>query len=277
MKTKICLITGANAGIGKASAIAIAKKGYQIVMFCRNAEKAKKAQAEIAEFSSHPVDLFICDLASQKSIRDAAEAFKKKYKKLDVLLNNAGFIASSKTKTENGTESTFAVNHLGPFLLTNLLLPLLKETKGARVVNVSSEGHRYAKFEPDNLELERGYSNMKAYCLSKLCNIMFTHELAKITEQDDITTFSLHPGVVASNFSNNTSGLMGFAFSLIKPFMITNAKGAETSVYLATDPGVEKFNGKYFTKKTIKVPTKYAYDDLLTKQLWKISEKMTNL
>ena len=277
MEKKHCIITGANAGIGKASAIAIAKKGYQIIMFCRNKEKAEIAQKEITEYSQYPVDLIICDLASQESIRKAAAQYKEKYDRLDVLLNNAGFIAKQRALTEDGYESTFAVNHLGPFLLTNLLLDLIKSTPNSRVVNVASEAHRYTKFDINNLELEKGYDNMKAYSLSKLCNIMFTHELAKKLNGSDATTYSLHPGVVASNFQDNTHGFLGALFTLIRPFMISNEKGAETSVYLATDPGVTKFNGKYFDKKTIKKPKSIAYDETLSEQLWSKSEKMTNL
>lgn len=277
MEKKYCIITGANAGIGKASAIELAKKGFHIVMFCRNKEKAEKARQEIAEQSEHPVDLIICDLASQKSIRQAAKQYTKNYDRVDVLLNNAGFIAKQKEKTEDGIESTLAVNHLGPFLLTNLLFELIQKTPNARVVNVSSEAHKYASFDLDNLELDKGYDNMKAYCLSKLCNIMFTHELAKKLKDTSATTYSLHPGVVASNFQDNTHGFLGAIFSLIRPFMISSEKGASTSVFLATDPGVTKFNGKYFEKKTLKKPKSVAYDDTLCHQLWDRSKKMSNL
>lgn len=277
MDKKYCIITGANAGIGKASAIALAKKGFQVIMFCRNKEKAEKAKEEIAKYSEYPVEIIICDLASQKSIRQAAAKYLEKYNRLDVLLNNAGFIAKQKESTEDGYESTFAVNHLGPFLLTNLLLNVLVKTPQSRIVNVASEAHRYAKFDIDNLELDKGYENMKAYCLSKLCNIMFTHELAKKLKDKDSTTFSLHPGVVASNFQDNTYGFLGAIFSLMRPFMISNDKGAATSVYLATDSNVDKFSGKYFDKKTIKKPKSIAYDDELCKQLWIKSTKMTNL
>ncbi|MEM1135906.1 MAG: SDR family NAD(P)-dependent oxidoreductase [Bacteroidota bacterium] len=277
METKICLITGANSGIGKASAIEIAKKGYQIVMICRNKQKAEAAQKEISQHTTFPVGLIICDFASQESIRAAAAAYKKQYDRLDVLLNNAGFIAKSYAKTVDGIEQTFAVNHLGYFLLTNLLLNTLKNTPNARVVNVASEAHRYTKFDINNLEMQKGYSHMKAYGLSKLCNIMFSRELSKRLKSTSVTSYSLHPGVVASNFSTEMKGGFGFLFKMVKPFMVSNEKGAETSVFLATDPGVTQFSGKYFAKKTIKKPVNDAVNDTLCKQLWEKSEEMTSL
>ncbi|UZR95757.1 SDR family oxidoreductase [Chondrinema litorale] len=272
-----CLITGANSGIGKETAIQLAKKGFEIVIMCRNKEKAEAARAEISNVSKHNVGLIICDLAFQQSIQNAAKEFKAKYDKLDVLINNAGFIAASYGKTKDGFEQTFGVNHLGAFLLTNLLIDVLKSTENAKVITVSSEAHRYAVFDENNLQMEKGYGNMKAYCSSKLCNVMFARELAKRLKGTSVTSYSLHPGVVASNFATEMSGVLGVLFRMVSPFMISNKEGAETSVFLATNDEVRKLNGHYFKKKKSIKPIKNALNDEYCKRLWQISEKMTGL
>jgi NAD(P)-dependent dehydrogenase (short-subunit alcohol dehydrogenase family) len=276
--SKICLITGANSGIGKVAAIEIAMTGARIVMVCRNLSKAEKAREEIVKNAGNDqVDILICDFSSMDQIRATASAFLDTYPHLDILLNNAGYIADQYEVTEQGIEKTFAVNHLGYFLLTGLLLPALQAAPSARIVNVASEAHRMGKFQTDDLSAKRNYSNWGAYALSKLCNIMFTHELAKKLKGSQITTNSLHPGFVKSNFGQNMSGPAAWLFKLISPLAISNEEGAATSVYLATSPEVGKISGKYWDKKKIKQPASTATNDALTAKLWEVSNQVCGL
>ncbi len=279
MKDKVCLITGANSGIGKITAIELAKKGAKIVMVCRNPQKAEEARKEIIEKSKNDsVDILLADFSSQKQIKAVAEEFKQKYDRLDVLLNNAGFIAGSKRETtEDGYETTFAVNHLGYFMLTNLLIDPLKATPSARVISVSSAAHYFSRLDLDNLQLEKGYSSIKAYALSKLCNILFARELAKRLAGTNITSNCLHPGGVATNFASDSTPFFKFLFSIGKPFLISAEKGAETSIYLSSSPEVANVSGEYFDKKRIKKTSSAASNQENMKQLWELSTEMTHL
>ncbi len=278
MKDKICLITGANSGIGKATAIALAHQGAKIVMACRNKDKAELAKNEIVGKSGNEeVEIMLVNFASQKSVREFATEFKSKHSKLDILVNNAGLIAQSREVTEDGIEISFAVNHLGHFLLTNLLMEELKNAESARIINVSSEAHRLGSIDFNNLNLENGYSNVKSYANSKLANILFTLELSKRLETDGITANSLHPGVVDSNFAGNSSIFWQALMTMAKPFMVSIEKGAETSVYLASSPEAENMNGKYFVRKKEKEPSKAAKNEAVAKKLWEVSEKLVGL
>lgn len=272
---KICVITGANSGIGKASAIEIAKAGYLIVMVCRNHQKALAAKQDIiSQTGNELVEIIICDFASQQSIRNAAGLLLSKFPEIDVLLNNAGFIADKQAFTEDGLESTFAVNHIGYFLFTQLLLDGLKKVDHARIVNVASEAHRIARFDQNNLQLKRGFSTWKAYGLSKLYNIMFTYELSKRLKGTGITVNSLHPGFVKSNFAGSLSGFTGLLMAAASPFAISNEQGAATSIYLCLSPEVQSISGKYFDKKRIKQPISDAFDDQKTARLWELTEQL---
>lgn len=282
VSSKISIVTGANSGIGKVTAEALARRGDRVVMMCRNLNKAEAARQEIIRLSGNPnVEIIQVDFASQRQIRTAAEQFLARYDKLDVLVNNAGFLASDKRElTEDGIEATFAVNHLGYFLLTCLLMPALEkaaaENGEARVVCVASEAHRYAPFSLDNLQMERGYSGIKAYCVSKLCNILFASELARRTAGKNIFVNSLHPGAVNSGFAQNTPGWFALLFKLVKPFLISEREGAETSIYLATSPEVKGISGGYFYKKRMRrnmIPL--ATDAETARRLWEISEQLT--
>jgi len=284
MKDKIGIVTGANSGIGKVTALALAKQGFTVVMMCRNRAKAEAAQKEIVRLSGNPqVEMIWVDFASQRQIREAAAQFLSMHDCLDVLVNNAGFLASDKRQlTEDGIEATFAVNHLGYFLLTGLLMPALEKAATqngeARVVCVASEAHRYAPFNLDNVQLERGYSGIKAYCISKLCNILFTAELARRVAGKNITANSLHPGAVNSGFAQNTPGWFAWLFKIAKPFLMSEEEGAETSIYLATSPEVKGISGGYFYKKRLRrnmIPI--AKDEKIAQQLWEMSEKLTNI
>ena len=272
---KTALITGANSGIGKMTAIELAKEGYHIIMVCRNQEKAEEAREEIIrETKNDTIDIVICDLGIMNQIHEVAKTIRDSYPKLDLLVNNAGMLPDSSRKTtEEGLEVTFAVNHLSYFFLTRELMPLLEKADSARIVNVASNAHRTGRFEPENLQIEKGYDTYKAYGNSKLFNIMFTQRLAREIEGSGITTYSLHPGVVATHFASESDSLYAKLFSLGRFFMISPEKGAETTNYLCTEPGIEHLNGKYFVKKRpVKPKIKAATDDASCDLLWQKSE-----
>ncbi len=285
MEDQVCIVTGANAGIGKVTATELAKRGATVVMMCRNQAKAEVArQAIIAQTGNSKVAIIVVDFSSQAQIRQAAAQFLANYSDLHVLVNNAGFLAGNeRTETPDGLETTFAVNHLGYFLLTALLLPMMGQTAAqsgiaGRIVNVASEAHRFGvKFDLANLQLSTGYSGIKAYCLSKLCNILFTRELAKrlAAAKLNLTANSLHPGGVNSNFGVDANGWFGWMFKLLKPFFISVEQGAETSIYLATSPEVAAVTGQYFNKKKANSPSATASNDRFAAELWTASEKLT--
>jgi NAD(P)-dependent dehydrogenase (short-subunit alcohol dehydrogenase family) len=275
MTGKICLITGANAGIGKVTATRLAEMGANVVMVCRDKKKGEAALKEIQQKSGNAnVELMLADLSAQAEIRRLADAFKAKHNRLDVLVNNAGVYIPDRTLTVDGYETTFAVNHLAYFLLTNLLLEVLQQSAPSRIVSVSSEAHKYGKVEFDNLQGEREYKGIPAYSNSKLENILFTRELAKRLAGTRVTANCLHPGAVATQIFRNTPKPIEW---LIKTFTMSPEKGAETSVYLASSAEVESVTGKYFEKKKEKVPSQTAQDNSLAQQLWEISEKLTGL
>lgn len=280
MQDKVCVITGANSGIGKSTTIEIAKMGASIAMVCRNQTKAEKAKEEIVKESKNSnIEIFLCDFADQDQIKEVAKQLVDHYPTIDILINNAGFISTSKTRevTPEGLEKTVAVNHLGYFMLTNLLKPSLLNSQAARIVNVSSDAHRFINFKIDNLNLETGYTPMNAYSLSKLLNIHFTTALAKRLEETNITTNALHPGVVRTNFGSNLSGFTNLIFLMAKPFMINADSGAATSIYLATAPEVANVSGKYFAKKKQKRPNNDAENMEYAEKVWQLSTEWSQL
>jgi len=276
MQGKTVLITGANQGIGKASAIALGKLGAKLVLVCRNREKAEQAVAEIEKEGAKNVELIIGDLSSQAEVRRVAAEFKAKHDRLDVLLNNAGVLVTSRRTTIDGIEETFAINHLAYFLLTNLLLDVLEASAPARIVNVSSEAHRGAWMHWDDLQFEKSFSSFQAYGQSKLCNILFTRELAKRLDPKKVTVNCLHPGVVASGFGQTYGGAMSLLIRVAHIFMINTEKGARTQVYLASSPEVAGVSGKYFDKCREKPPNREAQSDENAKKLWDVSERLTS-
>ena len=280
MKDKICLITGANSGIGKVTARELAKQGAHIIMLCRNEEKAERAKNDILNVCNHDqVDVVVADLASVEQIKQAAGHIKREYPKIDVLINNAGILMGNQRElTQDGFEMTFGVNHLAPFLLTHLLLDQVIASGRGNIINVSSEAHRFAKLTFKNLQYERGgYSGWKAYCRSKLCNILFTRELSKRLANTCTVTNALHPGAVASNFGQGVSGIGGVMMRLARPFMISEEKGAQTSIYLATSGEGYTVSGKYFKNEKIVEPSKEASSDYNAKRLWDISEELLDI
>lgn len=277
---KICMVTGANSGVGKYTALGLAKMGASVVMVCRDKGRGEAAQKEIIEASQNKnVELMLCDLSSQKAIRGLAESFKKEYKNLHVLVNNAGLMLGKRVLTEDRYEYTFAVNHLAYFLLTHLLLDMLKESAPSRIVNVSSMGHRFASIYFDDLQCEKKYSDMRAYNQSKLANIMFTYELARRLDGTGVTANCLHPGGVATNFGNDSSPIFRFLLSVGKKtfFFISPEKGAQTSVYLASSPDVEGVSGKYFDNCREKNSSRRSYNVDAQKRLWSISAELTSI
>lgn len=277
MNNKIAVVTGANSGIGKTTAHALLEDGCRVVMVCRNPEKADAARKEITEETGNDrADIFICDLSEMSQIRETAAEIRRTYDRLDRLVNNAGFLPDGTRKeSPDGIELTVAVNHLAYFLLTRELIPLLEQTPKSRIVNVASEAHRYGEFDPENIQLKKGYSASKAYGNSKLFNIMFTHYLNKTLEGNDITTYSLHPGVVNTNFAAESDSWFAKLFNLGRFFMKSPEQGAQTTIYLCTEPGIEKHSGRYFkNSKPAKPQKNVAMDDEACKRLWEMSEEM---
>ena len=275
MHNKLVIVTGANSGIGYETTRALAKQGAFILMVCRNEEKAKEARKEIIDETGNTgLDIVLCDFSIQADIHKAAKEINSQYEKIDVLINNHGFLASEKEETVDGLEMTFAVNHIGYFLFTKLLLEKIKAADSGRIVSVASEAHRAGTYDPENIQLRDGFSPWKAYGNSKLYNILFTKELANRLTDTNVTANCLHPGVVASNFAQSGSWIMKTLFTIGKLFFVSPKKGAETSIYLATSPEVENTNGAYFRNKKVATPSATARDPEAAKELWNISEKL---
>ncbi|MEE9466110.1 MAG: SDR family oxidoreductase [Candidatus Neomarinimicrobiota bacterium] len=275
MDGKICLVTGANSGIGKETTRELAARGATVIMVCRDREKGMAALGEIAGSTGNGrLDLQIADLAQ---VRSLGERICSAYPRLDVLINNAGLQLWHRQVTPDGHETTFAVNQLAPFLLTHLLLEPLKAAGAARIINVASGLHKLARMNFDNLMFEGRYSSTKAYAQSKLAIVMFTYELARRLAGAGITANAVMPGVARTGFTRDYQGLMGFGTRLIRVFMITPQRGAETPVYLATSPEVEGVTGKYFEKMKVRKSSAASYDTAVARRLWQVSAELTGL
>ena len=278
MKGKTCLVTGANSGIGKFTAIGLAESGAKVVMVSRDEERGRAAREEIISVTGNQdIDLLIADLSLSRSIRQLAGTVLAKYERLDVLVNNAGAYVGRRTLTEEGLETTFALNHLGYFLFTNLLLDLLKSSAPARIVNVASEAHRRTRIEFDDLMGERSYKAFSAYGRSKLANIMFTYDIARRLEGTNVTANCLHPGVVATNFAHRDGGMVGFLLKTFGFLMRRPAKGAETAVFLASSADVDGVTGRYFIDKKEVRSSAVSYDESAARRLWQVSEELTGI
>ncbi|MDB5282464.1 MAG: rhlG 2 [Bacteroidota bacterium] len=274
MENKIVLITGGNSGIGKATAVGIAKTGATVIIACRSREKGTQAVEDIKKASgNNKVELLLMDLASQKSVRDAVTEFKTRFKQLHVLINNAGVFLRNREETVDGIEKTFATNYLSHFLLTHLLLDTLKASAPSRIINVASK-HGGIKIDFEDLMTSKNYSFMKAVGPTKLAMVMFSRELAKQLKGAGVTVNSLHPGLAKSNLLNDIPAVPRVLFNLI---MTSPEKCAETSIYLATSPDVANVSGEYFEKKKVVKPGANATNDADNKRLWDVSLKLANL
>jgi len=275
MNGKICVITGANSGIGKATALGLAKLGANVVMVCRNQTRGEEARKEIIDKTSNKnIDLLIADLSSQQAIRQLVADFKKKYRQLHVLINDAGVVLRKRTLTTDGIETNFAVNYLAPFLLTNLLLDVLKKSAPARIINVTSGYYKRATINFDDLQSEKDYSAFGTYAKSKLALVLFTRELSRRLKGTNVTVNVLHPGVIKSNLGRDMSA---FSRLFTKIFFKSPKKGAETPIYLASSPEVEGISGKFFMNKKEAEFTEASGNEEIARKLWDISAKLTNL
>ena len=275
---KVILITGATFGIGKEAALALAKMGAKVVIVGRDPGRTAATVAALKAASGNDhVDSLLGDLSLLSEVARVAAAFKAKYQRLDMLLNNVGAVFTERGVTAEGFEQTYALNHLSPFALTLQLLNVMLGSQPARIINTSSSAHRPGHIDFDDLQSARHYNAFKSYGASKLANILFTQALARRLRATKITVNALHPGVVATGFGHNNSGLLKLAVSLAKPFLLTPARGALTSIYLASSPEVATTSGLYFAKCRPTKTSREAQDEVVQERLWDISLKQTKL
>lgn len=281
MTGKTCMVTGATGGIGLASAVGLARLGARLVLVCRSLERGRVAAQRIREEagSSAEIDLLEADLASQAAIRALAARYLASERPLHVLLNNAGVVMLKRNETPDGIETTFAVNHLAYFLLTNLLMDALKRSAPARIVCVASDAHRLAggPLDFDDLEGRKRYAAMRNYGMSKLANILFTREMARRLSGTGVTINCLHPGMVSTGLGANNGLLARALITLLRPFSRSPRRGAETSIFLCSDPTVAQVSGRYFVDSREAQPDEVALDDDAGRRLWEISARMTGL
>ncbi|XP_078673788.1 retinol dehydrogenase 12-like [Branchiostoma floridae x Branchiostoma belcheri] len=283
---KTVVITGANTGIGKETARDIARRGARVIVACRDLAKAEAAAEEIRKDTGNGnVVVEKLDLASLKSVREFAAKANGTESRLDILINNAGIMTCPQWKTEDGFEMQFGTNHLGHFLLTNLLLDKLKTSAPSRVVNVASSAHYGGHIHFDDINLEKSYGPIKAYCQSKLANVLFTKELDRRMKGKGVTTYSLHPGGIHTELQRHLDASYGWLFYLLKPvffaglvlFGKTPRQGAQTTIHCAVSEGLETSSGLYFTDCAPKEPIPEAKDEAVAKKLWELSEEMVGL
>jgi retinol dehydrogenase-14 len=280
MGGRVCLVTGATSGIGRATAHALAGLGASVVILGRRLPKLDAVAAEIRSGTGNDdVTVLLADLASLESIRQAADRFLAGHDRLHVLINNAGVSLNHRSVTADGFEATFAVNHLAPFLLTNLLLDLLKQSAPSRVVNVTSTAFRRGQIDFDDLQGERSFNGMHAYPQSKLANVLFTYELARRLEGTGVTVSCVHPGVVRTALGQGERFPLPIRviWPLIRPFMKSPEQGARTSVYAATSPDLEGVSGRFFANSRQARTSKPSYDRALAERLWTVSAQLVGL
>src|SRR5258708_1929132 len=272
MARPVCLITGATEGVGKATAQALARKGFTVVLAARSLAKAENIKREIAAMSgAKDIDIIVGDLNSLRQVRQMAQTVQQRHPRLDLLINNAGIMAPERTLTEDGYESSYQVNYLSHFLLTQLLLDALKNSDQGRIINLSSSVYSIGKFDPGNLQSEKRFSAIGAYAASKLFVLMSTIELAERLRGTRITVNAAHPGVVNTHMLKSATGLFKLIALLATPVAVSPEKGAATSVYLATSPDVAGVSGRYFVNSKPK-PVKSQFDTEKNRALlWDIS------
>ena len=276
MKGKVCVVTGATSGIGKAAAAALTGLGATVVLVGRDRGRTEAAAAEIGSASASAPRAEVADLASLEQVRALAERLAG-LERIDVLINNAGLVLGERRITPDGFEHVFALNHLAPFLLTNLLLPKLAASAPARVVTVTSDAHSAGRLDLNDPNLERGWDSWRSYANSKLANILFTRELARRSDGTGVTANCAHPGVVRTGFGRESRPLLRLGITIARPFMASPERGADSIVYLASSPDVAGQTGGYYVKRQRREPSAAARDAAAAGKLWEISEKLTGL
>ncbi|KAM9318275.1 dehydrogenase/reductase SDR family member 13-like [Pholidichthys leucotaenia] len=280
---KTVIVTGSNTGIGKETAIDLAKRGARVILACRSQERGEAALADVTrESGSNQVVFMQLDLGSLKSVRSFAETFLKDEDRLDILINNAGIFLQG--RTSDGLGMMFGVNHIGHFLLTNLLLDRLKKCAPSRVVTVSSAAHNFGKIDFDCLNSHKALGLgtsfidvLLIYSASKLCNVLFTHELAKRLKGTNVTCYSLHPGVIKSELARYSSSVLQLMLKPLTPFFKNTKQGCQTTLHCALQEGLEPLNGRYFSSCTVRELYPKAKDDAAAKKLWELSERLCGL
>ena len=273
---KTAIVTGANSGMGMATAAALADMGAMVVMLCRNEKRGQEALNKLSEKTDRKLDLMLCDLGDLSSVKAFADAFRAKYEKLDILVNNAGFISLDHQTTKDGFERQFGVNHLGHFLLTMKLVDLIPS--GGRIINVSSGAHKTGKIHFDDINLTKGFNVIKAYSQSKLANVLFTRELAVRLKDQGITVNCCHPGAVATNIGiSRDTGFGKTVTGMLRPFFQTPEQGARTAIYLASSEDVSEVTGEYFYKCNIAKSSGRSKDMTLAKRFFEFSEQLVGL
>ncbi|MFT4143160.1 MAG: SDR family oxidoreductase [Mobilitalea sp.] len=274
---KLAVITGANSGMGKATVAALADQGFQVVMLCRNQQRGEKALQELLEYENRDICLMTCDLGDMQSIRNFTDEFRKQYKKIDVLINNAGVITLDRRETVDGLEEQFGVNHIGHFLLTLRLLDLMDQ--GSRIIMVASGAHKVGKIHFDDINLKKGCQIthvIKAYSQSKLANILFARELASRVKNQGIMVNSCHPGAVATSIGiDRNTGFGKSITSILKPFFLTPEDGAKSAIYLANSEEGGRVSGKYYYLNKMTKTSKTAKSKATAKRLFELSEAIT--
>lgn len=274
MEGKVCVVTGATAGIGKETALALAKRGATVVIVARDAAKSARTVDEIEQaVPNAKVDVILADFTSLAAVRAAAAEIGKRYRAVHVLVNNAGVANKHRMCTVDGYEQIFAVNHLAPFLLTRELMPLLRAGAPSRIVNVASVAERNNPIDFDDLQSAKNYGGFRAYGKSKLANVMFTYELAARLAGTGVAANCLHPGAVATDMLKKIPWLL---YALISPFLLTPAQGAVTQIFLASSPQVEGVSGGYYVKSTAARSSPRSYDVSARKHLWDVSESLVD-
>uniref|UniRef100_H3D810 Retinol dehydrogenase 12, like n=1 Tax=Tetraodon nigroviridis TaxID=99883 RepID=H3D810_TETNG len=278
LEGRTVLITGANSGIGKETAIDLAQRGAKVIMACRDMDRAQTAVKDVIERSgSQNIVCMKLDLADSQSIREFAEAVNQGEPRLDILINNAGVMVCPYGKTADGFEMQMGVNHLGHFLLTHLLLDLIKRSAPARIITVSSMAHAWSSIDLDDINSEKSYDKRRAYSQSKLANVLFTRSLAQRLEGTGVTTYSLHPGVVQTDLWRHLSGPEQFLMRFAKPFSKNSVQGAQTTIYCAVEPSLEKESGGYYSDCAPASCSAAAKNDDLAQKLWELSCQLLSL
>lgn len=272
---KIAIVTGANSGMGMATAKALADEGATVIMLCRSEKRGREAFEKLAQKKGRRLDLMLCDLGDFASVGDFVRHVKERYGRVDILVNNAGFISLNRQETKEGLERQFGINHIGHFLLTTELLDMME--KGARIVNVASGAHKAGRIHFDDINLEHGYNVVKAYSQSKLANVLFTKELARRLSDKGITVNCCHPGAVATNMGvDRDTGFGRTITGILKPFFLTPEEGARTAVFLVTDDSVKDISGEYFYKCKPANSSKRSKDTELARKLFELSENIVS-